>query len=132
MSNYFSTEIGRIHCEEMVARGLRYQAAAADERSKERQSCLTVPRQKRSYRRVLVTVGLSFVFMVLVSSVAFAYPANPGSSDTHSVVGSSVGTTSHVTASSSFDPLWIVVLLGVAIIAAGSAFILSHRHPATA
>ncbi|MEA2459918.1 MAG: hypothetical protein QOH90_95 [Actinomycetota bacterium] len=132
MSNYFSTEIGRIRSEEMVARGLRYQAVAAQQRSKDRDSCLTVPRQshRTSVRRVLVTAVLSLLFMVLVSSAALAYPVDGGSSVSRAVVGGSSGSVQHVTTSAGFDPLWLVAMAVAVVLAAGSAFLLNHRHAA--
>ena len=132
MSNYFSTEIGRIRSEEMVARGLRYQAVAAQQRSKDRDSCLTVPKQshRTSLRRVLVTAVLSLLFMVLVSSAAFAYPVDGTSHVSRAVVGGS-GSVQHLsTSAGGFDPLWLVAVGLAVVLAAGSAFLLNHRHAA--
>ena len=136
MSNYFSTEIGRIRSEEMVARGLRYQAAAAQQRSKDRDSCLTVPRHssRTSVRRVLVTAVLSLLFMVLVSSAAMAYPVDGTSTVSRAVSHGSSAPVQHVTTSapSGFDPMWLVAVALAVALAAGSAFLLNHRHSAAA
>lgn len=54
MADYFTTEIGRMRSREMVARGIRYQAAAAEQRRMDRESCLKAPRVEKTRRPVQV------------------------------------------------------------------------------
>jgi hypothetical protein len=126
MSNYFSTEIGRIHSEEMVARGLRYQAVTASKRARKQQMCLTVPRPRASYRRTLLTAGLTLVFMLLISAAAFAYPLTDDSNVSHAVKGVAA-TSSHVAASSS-GAIWAIALVAGAVVALASAYLTGRRH----
>jgi hypothetical protein len=56
MADYFTNEVGKMRSREMVARGIRYQAAAAAQRKLEPESCLKAPHVDKPvhYRRLLV------------------------------------------------------------------------------
>jgi hypothetical protein len=80
MSHHFTTELGRMRTDEMIARADRYRLAQQARSHKQSE-----PKQVRSrrlsipvYRRVLAAFGLSIVMIVATSALAFARPAGPG------------------------------------------------------
>lgn len=80
MTGHFTTEIGRMRCEEMVNRGLRYQAIeAAKRRNEDRTSKQTSPSVRRhAVRRVPIMAGLATMMLLALSSGAMASPAGAG------------------------------------------------------
>lgn len=76
MSSYLNTEIGRMRCEEMVARGMLYQQLEAAKRER---TSVTRKVRRRSILRVPALATLATLMLVALSSAAAAYPAAPGS-----------------------------------------------------
>ena len=81
MSQYFTTELGRMRTEEMIARADRYRLAQQAKqrkqarKSEDRQSPRT---ELFAFRRALTAVGLSVLMIVMVAGVALARPTGPG------------------------------------------------------
>lgn len=81
MSQYFTTELGRMRTEEMIARADRYRLAQQAKqrkqarKSEDRQSSRT---ELFAFRRALTAVGLSVLMVVMVAGVALARPTGPG------------------------------------------------------
>ena len=130
MNGHFTTEIGRMRCEEMVDRGIRYQKVLASQRRQREQKVLAPRRKAVSFRR-LATAVLSMMFLVLLSSAALAYPANPDPGTGLSHTTDLPATGGHVveTAGSSADVFtWIAVAVAVGALAL-AAIVVRHRRP---
>ena len=77
MNGHFTTEIGRMRCEEMVARGTRYQQQKAELLKRAEEVDRPVVRRHKVHRRILATAILSSLFLAILSTAAFAYPVTP-------------------------------------------------------
>jgi hypothetical protein len=81
VSHHFTTELGRMRTEEMIARADRYRLATQARKNKKAEPQQT-PRTSRLgipvYRRVLAAFGLSVVMIVATAALAFARPVGPG------------------------------------------------------
>ena len=112
MNGHFTSEIGRMRNNEMVEQGLRNQMLNSVKRSEKAER--RTHRPVRHHRRILVTAVLSSLFVGVLSSTAFAYPATAGGGagrSAHEVVAN-LSTQPHVT--NSIGMFGVVALLAVA------------------
>jgi hypothetical protein len=129
MNGHFTTEIGRMRCEEMVARGEHYQKVALMQRARDLDRPV-VRRHQVARRRLLLATALSSIFMVLLSTAAMAFPANPGGGAGRAVE-QSVSTAGQSAQADPSNPyLWIILLAATCALLLGA--LASQVTPRTA
>jgi hypothetical protein len=120
MNGHFTSEIGRMRCDEMIGRGLEYQKASLLKRASKAERPTHRP-LKVARRRLLVATALSAIFMALLSTAAMAYPLSTGHG-TGSRAVSGAGEVIHHTApaaAANFSIAWIVVIAALCAFALG-------------
>jgi hypothetical protein len=114
MNGHFTSEIGRMRCDEMINQGLEYQKISHLKRASKAERPTAHRRVKVARRRLLVATALSAIFMALLSTAAMAYPLSTGHGTESRAVSGASEVVHHTAAASPAFPSAVVILIAMA------------------